>query len=151
MTEDSAITKPKKHRRGWKALLFLAVILALGAWWATGNKSEGFQTGTIIRCGVDGNIPGCRTHECEMLAGGGVGAASTPGAANVWTFTVPDSEWDTGIGQTMDLAPGHVVKATYERPRFTNPCRTKSGFYVTKVEILGLTVPVDTNPQSTKM
>ncbi len=148
------IKAPKKHRKAKVITTLVVLVLLIGAGlWVFGNKSKGYQIGTHIRCGEDGNVPGCKTHECEFLVGGGTGAASTPGATNVWVFTVPDSEWEV-VSKTLDLAAGHLVKAYYEQPRFTNPCTTKSGFYVDKVEILGVVPlppagPVGTGPHNT--
>jgi len=128
----------KKTKAKWISILVVLGLMTCGVLWALGNKSKGYQIGTLVRCGEDGNVPGCSTHECEMLVGGGTGAASTPGASNVLAFTVTDNDWDSGVGATIGAASGVLVKAYYEQPRFTNPCRTKSKFYVDKVEVLGL-------------
>jgi len=126
-----------------RIVLFVAglVVLLLAAggfnWFFLGNISEGLggdgRVGVISKCSLKGRV--FKTHECDAFVGAANVAGPTLGAS-IWSFTVRDSDWDAGLGATIQqaLESGTPVKMEYIQPRWVASWRTDSGYYVIKVE-----------------
>ena len=136
MSEQSPTASAPPRARHWKRYIILAlvvplVLLSLYTWFVIHwDYSHGYRSGLLQKFSEKGWV--CKTYEGELWQST-LGNLS-PGAANIWYFTVRDR----AVAQTLDTLVGKEVRLRYSEHRgVPTSCFGETSYYVDGVTAVG--------------
>jgi len=110
------------------AIIAILASLIVGAG-AGCSRSEGSRAGALTKFSYKGILTSTKSYEGE-LALQGLASGAQGSAANIWKFSV----WDTQVAAQLEALVGSQVKLRYKETAFYNPFRRSTSYLVTKVE-----------------